>query len=325
MKRELLAQSLAQMKDRKPADDASASPKAPLTEGGPRSLKNMSDVLTQVASQAPQEIDVSDIAASEITDRFDVENNLDDLVESIRNSGQQLPALVRYRRGAGPRYEVVYGRRRIAACRRLGIKVKAYIKEMDLREALMSQALENSARMERSFIEQAVFASLLEEAEFSRQDICQALAVDKGTLSRMLSVVRDVPDQVIRAIGAAHHSGRRPWSELRRLATLEAAPSAAEMLSLMPGDLDDPDQRLTALIAALQQREEEDKRTEQAAAARSTPSPAPATRIAGGAVSYKAQDKRITIQTENGEPAFIRFLEENLEEVYRNWIKTRTL
>ena len=45
---------------------------------------------------------------------FDI---LEDLVESIRVSGQQLPALLRYRRGAGPRYEVVYGRRRIAACR----------------------------------------------------------------------------------------------------------------------------------------------------------------------------------------------------------------
>jgi hypothetical protein len=96
----------------------------------------MSDVLSQVSAQSAQEIDVSEIADSEIADRFDVSEGLADLIESIRASGQQLPALLRYRRGSGPRYEVVYGRRRIAACRALGIKVKAYIKEMDQRAAL---------------------------------------------------------------------------------------------------------------------------------------------------------------------------------------------
>jgi ParB family transcriptional regulator, chromosome partitioning protein len=107
MKRDLLAKSLAQMGSR-PADlptDQLKADEAP----APRSLKSMSDVLSQVSAQSAQEVDINDIAESEIADRFDVNEGLDDLIESIRTSGQQLPALLRYRRGAGPRYEVVYG------------------------------------------------------------------------------------------------------------------------------------------------------------------------------------------------------------------------
>ena len=153
MKRDLLAKSLAQMGS-KPSVLSDLGPK--VDESSPRSLKSISDVLAQVSAQSAQEVDVNEIADSEIADRFDVSEGLNDLIESIRAAGQQRPALLRYRRGPGPRYEVVYGRRRIAACRVLGIKVKAYVKEMDHREALVSQALENSARLERSFIEQAI-------------------------------------------------------------------------------------------------------------------------------------------------------------------------
>ncbi len=119
MKRELLAKSLQQMgdKEREPTQNSQTS--------APRALKSMKDVLSQVSSQSAQEIDVSEIADSVVSDRFDVEEGLDELIESIRASGQQLPAMLRYRKGAGPRYVVVYGRRRIAACRALGIKVKA--------------------------------------------------------------------------------------------------------------------------------------------------------------------------------------------------------
>ena len=194
MKRDLLAKSLAQMGS-KPAAPATPAPQQ--ETAAPRSIKSMSDVLSQVSAQSAQEVDVAEIADSEIADRFDVADGLEDLIASIRTSGQQLPALLRYRRGAGPRYEVVYGRRRIAACRALGIKVKAYIKEMDQREALVSQALENSARLERSFIEQAIFATKLEEQGFSRSDIGEVLAVDKGTLSKLIGVARDVPDTII--------------------------------------------------------------------------------------------------------------------------------
>ena len=92
MKRDLLAKSLAQMGS-KPLIAADAGPK--VDESSPRSLKSMSDVLSQVSAQAAQDVDVNEIGDSEIADRFDVSEGLDDLIESIRTSGQQLPALLR--------------------------------------------------------------------------------------------------------------------------------------------------------------------------------------------------------------------------------------
>lgn len=315
MKRDLLAKSLAQMGS-KPVDISSDHIKAEEATA-PRSLKSMSDVLSQVSAQSAQEIDINDIAESEIADRFDVNEGLEDLIESIRTSGQQLPALLRFRRGPGPRYEVVYGRRRIAACRVLGIKVKAYVKEMDHREALVSQALENSARLERSFIEQAIFAVKLEEQGFTRADIGDVLAVDKGTLSKLIGVAKDVPDAVIYKIGAAHDAGRRPWLELRRLIKEEGAPAEERILSLVP-DSGPAAERLGTLIEALQKVQAvQMKASEQLAKA---PPPAPLNQMKGAPVAFRSKGQRLLIEvSDRTERGFIAFVEDQLERLYDEW------
>ncbi|MES2667801.1 MAG: plasmid partitioning protein RepB [Pseudomonadota bacterium] len=314
MKRDLLAKSLAQMGSRT-AEAAGARPDDP--PAAPRSLKSMSDVLSQVSAQAAQEVDISDIAESEIADRFDVTEGLEDLIESLRTSGQQLPALLRYRRGPGPRYEVVYGRRRIAACRVLGIKVKAYIREMDHREALVSQALENSARLERSFIEQAIFAVKLEEQGFSRVEIGDVLAVDKGTLSKLIGVARDVPDAVIYRIGAAHDAGRRPWLELRRLIKEEAAPAEAVIASLVP-QTGPAAERLGAVITALQRLQE--ARLVSANAISPAAPPAPLNQMKDAPVAFKSRGQRLLIEvSDKSARGFIAFVEQRLERLYDEW------
>ncbi len=314
MKRDLLAKSLAQMGS-KPAGATDAAPK--LDDAAPRSLKSMSDVLSQVSAQVAQDVDVADIHDSEIADRFDVSDGLEDLIESIKTSGQQLPALLRFRRGAGPRYEVVYGRRRIAACRALGIKVKAYIKEMDHREALVSQALENSARLERSFIEQAIFATKLEDQGFTRSEIGDVLAVDKGTLSKLVGVARDVPDAVIYKIGAAHEAGRRPWLELRRLAKAENAPPETVMLSLVP-ETGTAAEKLGAVIEALQKL--------LAAPPQATPpaekpaAPALLNKVQDTSVAFRSKGQRLLIEIEDKkERGFISYVEEQLGQLYKEW------
>lgn len=316
MKRDLLAKSLAQMgsKASSPKEDSRNE-----IAGASRSLKSMSDVLSQVSAQAAQEVDVSEIADSEIADRFDVTDGLDDLIESIRTSGQQLPALLRYRRGSGPRYEVVYGRRRIAACRALGVKVKAYIKEMDQREALVSQALENSARLERSFIEQAIFAIKLEQQGFSRAEIGDVLAVDKGTLSKLIGVARDIPAQVIYKIGAAHDAGRRPWLELRRLIKIGSAGTVDEIVRLTPSS-GTPSEKLSILIEALQKAETKGAKVVKSSEA--TSSPPPPSRLKGTPVMFRVKGKRLLIEvSERKEQGFIGFVEENLEKLYDEWKK----
>ena len=316
MKRDLLAKSLEQMGKK------ASEPAATTGDAAPRSLRSMSEVLSQVSAQSAQEVDVADIADSEIADRFDVAEGLDDLIQSIRVSGQQFPALLRYRRGAGPRYEVVYGRRRIAACRVLGIKVKAYIKEMDQREALVSQALENSARLERSFIEQAIFATKLEDQGFSRTEIGDVLAVDKGTLSKLIGVARDVPADVIYKIGAAHDAGRRPWLELRRLIKLENAPQAEAILSLVP-NFGSAAEKLSAVVDRLQKSEALTQAAQRTADRQ--PSPAPLARLQDTPVAFKAKGQRLLIEvTEKGDRSFIVFVEQSLGKLYEEWKKSKS-
>lgn len=313
MRNNILAQSLQKSLD--------GSKSAPVTDttspgpsvDGPKSLRSMADVLSSVSAQAPQEIDPAEIADSEVADRFDVQDGLSDLVESIRVSGQQLPVMLRHRRGAGPRYEVVYGRRRIAACRALGIKVMAYIKDMTLDEALMSQALENSARLERSFIEQAVFAAKLEGAGFTAERICQALAIDTSTLSRLRTVVRDIPEQIIRRIGAAQGVGRRPWMELRDLIKGATDKTVQNVIAIVPEN-GSAAERLEAVISALSSGsvnvEPKAQRT------RSTPQRT----IVSGSVSYHATSGNLVLRADRKQDrAFLQYVEAQLARLYSDW------
>lgn len=315
MRNNILAQSLQKSLDKSAvASTGETEVPSPIVDG-PKSLRSMADVLSSVAAQAPQEIDVAEIADSEVADRFDVQDGLSNLIESIRSSGQHFPVLLRHRRGAGPRYEVVYGRRRIAACRALGLRVNAYVKEMSLEEALMSQALENSARLERSFIEQAVFAEKLETAGFSTERICQALAIDSSTLSRLRAVVRDVPKAVIFRIGAAQGVGRRPWMELRELIKDAGQDAITQLVSLIPEQASAAEKLESAIkalsspvlsgeVVSTRPRATQDK-----------------TSVAGS-ISYRASNGSLVLKADRKQDrAFLEYVEARLAELYDDWSK----
>ena len=313
MRNNILAQSLQKSLDSSKVPSATAAPSPTASTDGPKSLRSMADVLSSVSAQAPQDVDPAEIADSEVADRFDVQEGLSDLIESIRASGQQLPVMLRHRRGAGPRYEVVYGRRRIAACRALGIKVAAYIREMSLDEALMSQALENSARLERSFIEQAVFAAKLEDAGFTVERICQALAIDSSTLSRLRTVVRDVPGQLIQRIGAAQGIGRRPWMELRDLIKGASATVITKAVGLVPED-GTAAERLEAVINALSSG----SATDEPKAPR--PRALPQRTVVAGSVSYQRATGNLVLRADRKQDrAFLQYVEAQLATLYSDW------
>lgn len=313
MRNNILAQSLQKSLDGSKNASPAEAPSPASGIGGPKSLRSMADVLSSVSAQAPQEIDTSEIADSEVADRFDVQDGLNDLVDSIRASGQQLPVMLRHRRGAGPRYEVVYGRRRIAACRALGIKVAAYIKDMTLDEALMSQALENSARLERSFIEQAVFAAKLEDAGFTAGRICQALAIDASTLSRLRTVVRDIPEQIIRRIGAAQGVGRRPWMELRDLIKGATEKTVQNVIGIVP-EHGSAAERLEAVVSALSSGSIKDE--PKVSRMRSLPQRT----IVAGSVSYQVATGNLVLRADRKQDrAFLQYVEAQLSRLYSDW------
>lgn len=190
----------------------------------------------------------------ELIDPAGLPDRLDDdpeglaaLIASIRDYGQQVPVLLRHSPIHEGRYEVVYGRRRVAALRALGQPVKAMLRDLNDRDLIVAQGQENSARKDLSFIEKASFAAQMVRMGFDRKVICDALSIDKTVISRMLTVTDALPDSVIRAIGAAPAAGRDRWLTLARLA---AGRPARELAAAAKGA--DSDARFEAVLASLQ-------------------------------------------------------------------------
>ncbi len=186
--------------------------------------------------------------------------SIEDLADSISNAGQQVPVLLRPSKDRDGHFEVVYGRRRILACKRLGIPVKSLIRTLDDTEALMAKGLENSSRADLSFYERARFATAIIDQGYDRATACQALSVSKNTLSQLERITRLIPDTVGDAIGSAPESGRPKWTLLSSAIEESQANEAAclKLLEQCPADMASDD-RLTHLIKAISKPNEKVK------------------------------------------------------------------
>lgn len=161
------------------------------------------------------EVDPDLVDASFVRDRLSIDaEEIAELVAQIRDHGQQVPVLLRPHPVTPGRFQVAYGHRRLAAIRQLGVKLRAVVRDLTDEKLVVSQGQENNARKNLSYIERALFAARLEDRSFSREVIMSALAVDKAAVSKMMSVVRALPFELIEAIGAAPETGRRRWMEL---------------------------------------------------------------------------------------------------------------
>ncbi|MBJ2153073.1 MULTISPECIES: plasmid partitioning protein RepB [Paracoccaceae] len=183
-----------------------------------RSARALRGGLLEMSANSIRDLDPSVIIEDGPRDRLALEEDaIQALAESIRQHGQQVPILVRP--SAEPdRYRVVYGRRRIAAARMLGIPVKALVRSLDDEASVVAQGQENSLRVNPSFIEKAVFAGALRDAGYESGTIQDALGISRQALSMLTIVQQAIPLSVIEAIGPAHDIGRRRWMELADLA-----------------------------------------------------------------------------------------------------------
>ncbi|MCY4306130.1 MAG: plasmid partitioning protein RepB [Aestuariivita sp.] len=137
------------------------------------------------------------------------------LKESIQLSGQQVPILVRKTKNQ-TRYEVIFGRRRLQACRELKIKVRANVQDLDDASALLAKGLENAARRNLSFYERARFADEILRFGHDTKTTMHVLNVSKSGLSHLTNITKYVPHEVGNQIGAAPNSGRSKWTTLAK-------------------------------------------------------------------------------------------------------------
>ena len=165
------------------------------------------------------EIDADLIDPSPFADRFPQEDDpsFESLKQSISERGQEIPVLLRAHATAPGRYQTAFGHRRIRAARALGRTVKSIVRELSDDDLIIAQGLENSAREDLSFIERAVFALRLEVAGRSRAVIQHALTIDRAEASKLISVAKAVPEDLILAIGKATRIGRGRWQEFAEL------------------------------------------------------------------------------------------------------------
>ena len=294
--------------------DAPSAPPAPsrVDPAKPRyksgAIGAVSRSIADLKSRSLTEVDPRMIDNAGLKDRLDQDDaDQATLVDSIRDYGQQVPVLLRINPNDPERYQVVYGRRRVAALKSLGQPVRAMIRDLDDKAVILAQGQENSARKDLTFIEKANFARQMRDAGYDRKIIGDALAMDKTLISRLLSVADQVPVELIEAIGAAPSVGRDRWLALAgRVKGRDMTGSAKGATS---------DARFNAVMAALK-----------------TPKPPksparPAVVIKSGdgepiaKVTRKADST--AIQLNKTDQGFDDWLVEHLAEIHGDWQKSR--
>ena len=174
------------------------------------------------------ELDPALVHAGGLEDRIGVDTmEIEALAESIQAAGQQVPILVRPHPERPGEYQVIAGRRRLAACHLAGLAVRAEIQDVDVRALVMGQAIENIAREDLSYIERARLAArMVDEAGLEPKDIEIAFSCGKTERSRYLKVGRALPGDVILFVGKATGVGRPRWEALAE--RLQTDPKAIE-------------------------------------------------------------------------------------------------
>ncbi|MEI2297051.1 plasmid partitioning protein RepB [Ensifer sp. MJa1] len=239
---------------------SAARPASPVG-GITRSLSNITQKVERAQELERQlaeglavvELDPAHVDASFVADRLGVAADAQSaLAQQIREHGQQVPILVRPHPAEAGRFQVAYGHRRLAAAREIGAKVRAVVRDLSDEQLVISQGQENNTRTDLSFIERSLFATRLEDRGFARDVIMSALGVDKAALSKMITVVRRLPIDLIEAIGPAPSIGRRRWTELAELLEQDGkAEAAADFTNDETFQARDSDQRFEVLWAFL--------------------------------------------------------------------------
>lgn len=309
-------------------DDASGDQFAAMPKFG--AAKSISSSIDELAKQASMfadgevvlEIDTALIDVSFVSDRMTVEDEqYAELVEAIRERGQDTPILVRPHPTAEGRYMVVFGHRRLRAASELKRKVRAVVKTLEDLDHVIAQGQENSARANLSFIEKVIFAQQLSDRGFNRETIQSALSVDYQTLSKMLTIPRSIPPEVIESIGAAKGVGRDRWLELRKLIDNPKNSAAAKELIYSDGFLsEDSDGRFNKLFAVLHKGGRAIRKTIVKPEAKTW---APDDKSVSVIAKSRPKDFSLVLTEKDAKP-FGEWISSNLDDLYETFRKSRT-
>jgi len=303
-----------------PVAGRAPSPHLMKVAAGVRQIQEKGEALEQILKDGNHiiEVDPSDVAPSDIPDRFDgayEASAIETIKESIRERGQIVPGLVRPLQNGSKPYQIVFGRRRLAAVAALGIKFKAILRELPDDEAIIRQGEENTNRNDLSFIEKCVFALAQEEKGYRRETICASLSTTKSHLSEMLKIASAVPRPVLLVIGPAPEIGRRRWLVFAEAfaATSEAAARVSKRLA--DNGAADTNQRFQLASMALQDKPSDtDKKTPPTTEIR-------ANGFVLATVAYPSSGPRISF-TKSVPAQFVDFLNNRMEALHSEFVRS---
>jgi ParB family chromosome partitioning protein len=175
---------------------------------------------TQAAMAAEaRPIRIDEIRPNPFQPRTKAEENLDELVASIKTHGVLQPIMVRRRRDG---YEVVMGERRLRASKLAGLEqVPAVIREVDELEMLEFALIENLQRQNLNPIDEALgFKRLNEEFNQTHETIAEKVGKDRSTVTnalRLLTLPFKVRDALAAGQISAGHARALLMSKNRRV------------------------------------------------------------------------------------------------------------
>jgi ParB family chromosome partitioning protein len=313
--------------DQGAADGSAVKSKSPhllKVAAGVRQMQERSEIADRLLREGDHtvELDPDSILPSLIPDRFDSAYDdaaIADIVDSIRERGQIVPGLVRPVPNKAGSFQIVYGRRRLAAAKKLGIKFRAAVRELTDEEAVIFQGEENTSREDLSFIEKCLFAVAQQEAGYRRETICASLATGKSHVSEMIKIGTSIPREILYAIGKAPNIGRNRWEDFLQRCTIasnsEIIADTVRKRSFLDASSDD---RFNMLLAAM--------KTERGESG-------PATGRDGKSQSWAPQDRSVSVTLkDNGKtatlaignadgPRFAAFIAERLDGIYEEFRK----
>jgi ParB family chromosome partitioning protein len=237
------------------------------------------------------------------------------LVRTIGQDGQLVPIAVRQKPDDPDRFEIIWGHRRVRACRRLGIKVRAVVREVDTRSLALLMDLENTQREDLSTIERArKYRKLIDDSVFATQnELAAHFQMSEGHASKLL-LVAGLPDVIVEALGDPGRVSYRQWlrlaNGLKSADTLKAAEAAAETVAIGPASFD---ARVNALIEAGQGTQKSSEGHVLLAEN-------------GGIIgaAKRSRKSRVTLELESAvDPAFLDFLLERVGSLYGEFVQSR--
>lgn len=325
-------QSIRSMFAAQPDDALSADNKASLprvTSGAVKSLKetfsgverDYQELREKLASGSVAiEIDPELVDPSPFADRFSEQDtaSFQALKQSIAEHGQEIPILVRDHPTSIGRFQSAYGHRRVRVLRELGRPVKAYLRPLLDEDLVLAQGIENSTREDLSFIERAIFSLKLEEAGFQRGVIQKALSIDRAETSKLISVGKSVPADIVEAIGRAPKIGRGRWQTFVDLLQRQETHAqirkvlASEQFKQMPTD-----ERFSAALAAASQYQGQPAASPEAMTAHDETGNSIAT-LHRSAKHYRIQFDK------SRNAAFAEFLMQKLPDLYADYRNERS-